>query len=1356
MKSHSPMFRCWTFITAILIATIFQPLSAQYYFKNINTDQGLSSNSVNAVMRDKQGYLWVGTNIGLNRFDGYNTQIFKHNVNNSGSLNANYILWLKQDAGGVLWIFTQLGLNVFDYQHEIVSSNYQPILAERGISDIHLLNTVCGKTKTAHFVDNYEVKIYNHTTKSIVKVAKDNREIYYQTGSFDNDDNLWLIDDACILYKVNTKNGKIITRSNYLSRSNKTFNNSMFIDKRNNLWITLNSTSLYLLNTKTNKLTDFKKDVSNAPFNSFPIRTVIEDDNNTMWIATDHGGICLLNPFDFSYKCILEDDKNPLSLSENTITALFPDTDGAIWVGTYKQGVDYYHPLNRRFTTYKIPGATNYNDINCFAEDTEGNIFIGTNGKGLFKYNLKTNTYSPVNYNSKGNIDNTIVSLLYDSKGRLWIGTYMDGLYCYNGKKFVHYFNNPKSNPILPDDNIWSLVEDANQTIWIGTLNVGFHHFDEKANKFIQFANDKNKYASIECGFRDKNNYLLFGSTWGIIMLKPNGQYHRYFNFNKNNDSFAERNYINSIAQDKKGYYWIATQSGLAIMDGVTGNYHFLNADAGLVNKSISMVLVDKSNTVWASTASGIFMLKIVDYGQLNDIKTNIVRFGKDDGLQDNKFNGKSAYLTQKGKLFFGGINGFNVIDPNKLILDKNTANVVLSKLYINNEFISIGEKVSGRVLLEKSLSYTKDITLKHDENTVTITFTALNFLHPEKNNFEYQLEGFDDKWITIDASNPKATYNNLGRGTYTFNVRVKNNGLYPNVEPTSLTIEVLPPFWWSWPAFLLYFIIVSALIVFIYRYLVDRATFELRLSKEHQERQHIEEISAMKVKFFTNLSHELRTPVSLIMLPVENMLSKNLDANLKNNLTMVLRNAKRLLFIVNQLLDFRKLEVGEITYHPVMGNIVNFIKDVTLPFMDIAQNKNIKLTVRSNVEELYTNFDHNKLERIIFNLLSNSFKYTGNRGSIDVSIFYQENNAMPIRIELSDTGIGIEKDKISNIFKPFYQAENQGTIANMGTGIGLSITYEFVRLHNGIINVESAVDKGTTFIIELPMTEERAPVLKEDLPEEELIISAESTKLPTIDSISKKSKTVLIVDDNDDFRFYLVENLRGMYNVIEANNGKIAYEKANRFIPDIIVSDVTMPVMDGYELCSKLKSEVNTSHIPIILLTANTMDEDKITGFEAGADDYISKPFNVGVLKARIRNMLIKKDEQRSKLNKQSGLDISEINLPTLDEKLLDKVNKFTLENIANTEFGIEELSKLIGMSTVYLNKKISALTGKTTSEYVRSIRLRKAAQLLEKSDMSISEVAYEVGYNSPKYFSKYFKDEYKILPSEYRKNFM
>lgn len=1335
----------------------FQNAIAEFYFKNINADQGLSSNSINAVFRDHQGYVWIGTNMGLNRYDGNNTQIFKEDPSKSNSLNDNYITSIRQDADGLLWIITKDGANKFDYYKESVSSDCSQVLAQRNIQSEHLYNVVCGKKFTAHFIDKNEIVIYNHTNHKSIKVQKDKPNTVYTCAFFDHNNYLWALDKTCTLYKINSQTGKIEARNQHLSHLKGTYNNSLFIDKRNNIWITINARRLFLFNTTNAQLIDFQSTLKQAPFNAFPIRSVIEDNNNTIWIATDHGGIFLLNPFNFNFNCIKEDEKNPYSISENSITSLFPDQDGAIWVGTFKQGVNYFHPLNRRFKTNKIPGATTNNDINCFVEDKDGNIYIGTNGNGLFKYNTKTNSYSSINYNNNININRTIVSLFFDSRNRLWIGTYMDGLYCYENGKFIHYLNNNQGPINLPDENVWSIIEDSNHEIWIGTLNVGLFKFDENLKRFTQFEFDKTKYTTIECSYKDKANNLLFGTTWGIMKITPQGKLNKYFEFHKNKDRFAERNYINSIAQDKNGYYWIATQSGLAVVDNAMKNYHFI-AETGIENKTINMVLVDKKNSIWISTNTGIYKIQISNYNQLENIKLNTLRLTKDDGLQDNKFNGKSAFQTKSGLLLFGGTKGFNIINPHLIQADKTNRNIVLTKLYINNNVIEIGDKIGGRILLEKALSHSRKITLKHNENTISISFSALNFLHPEKFNFEYQLKGFDDKWITIDASNPKASYNNLGRGTYTFNVRIKNPDTQDSAQTTSLIIEVEPPFWLSWPAYFIYLCIIVSIIVFIYRYLIEKATFELQISKELQQRKHIEEISAMKVKFFTNLSHELRTPVSLILLPVENMLSKEQDPVTRNNLTMVLRNAKRILFIVNQLLDFRKLEVGEITYHPMMGNIVAFIKDVTMPFMDIAQNKNIKLTVKSNVEELFTNFDHNKLERIVFNLLSNAFKYTANKGSIDIIITYDETKPLPICIEVNDTGIGIEKDKISSIFQPFYQADNQGSVANMGTGIGLSITNEFVKLHKGTIHVESQINKGTSFIIQLPMTENESyvPVLKEELPEEELLISNESLKIPTLENISKKNKTILIVDDNDDFRFYLVENLRTLYNIIEAIDGQIAYEKANRFLPDIIVSDVNMPVSNGFELCERLKSEVNTSHIPIILLTANTLDEDKITGFEAGADEYISKPFNVGVLKARIRNLLIKKEEQRNILSSQSPVEITDINLPTLDEKLLEKVNKYANENISNPEFSIEELSKQIGMSSVYLNKKISALTGKTTSEYVRSIRLRKAAILLEKTDKSISEIAYEVGYNSPKYFSKYFKDEYKILPSEYRKNFM
>ncbi len=1357
MKTYTVKIQYLVLLLISILSCYSSPLKAEYFFKNINTDKGLSNNSVNGIFRDHQGYLWIGTSYGLNRYDGYNIRVFKNDASKSNTLTNNYVRAVVQDVDGRLWVSTSGGYTIFDYKNESFNNNIQLILKnEFNINSSSLFNVICGKKHSVFIGDQNYAYSYNHGSKSVVKVGGEKCAIAFQSGSFDSKDNLWLMDSNYKLYRVDANTGRLIKVYNEMKEMRSAGGSFVYCDRRDNLWVTLNSQKLIFFNTKTGQSFNFSNHNQGEPFNNYPIRSIVEDNAKKIWIGTDHGGLCLLDPFTFKTEVIQEKENSDYSLSENTITALFSDLDGVIWIGTFKQGVDYYHASTRRFKTLRITGPSSNKDVNCFTEDREGNLWIGTNGRGLFKFIKKTNEYKPIDYCAKTGRDNTVVSLLTDSKGRIWIGTFMDGLYCYDGKKFKHFVYLANS-PSASDNSIWSILEDASGAIWVGTLNRSIYQLDEVSSTFAPMKNQSNPNSCVECAYRDRQNDLWFGGSSGITILSPNGKLKRNFRFDGKQDQSNERNYFNSITQDKKGYFWLATQSGLAILDKKDFKYHFLTTEEGLDNKFIFMVLVDSNNQIWVSTLSGIYMIKVLDYGDLDNLKADIVHFDKEDGLQDNKFNNKSAYYTQDKRLIFGGINGYNVIDPSKLQLQKNDPKLVFTNLIINNKQVSIGEEINGRVLLENSFNYTRRITLKYNENTIGVGFSALNFLFPEKYKYEYQLEGLDDKWITVDGASPVAIYNNLSRGNYTLNVRVKENGELQKDKMISLDIEVLPPFWLSWPAYLFYFALIMALVIFVYRFLIERATFRIRIRQETQEKKHIEEISAMKVKFFTNLSHELRTPVSLIILPVENMIMKCTDPVVKNNLTMVLRNAKRLLFIVNQLLDFRKLEVGEITYHPATGNIVRFIEDVTLPFLDIAQNKNIKLTVQSNLEELYTSFDPNKLERILFNLLSNAFKFTGNHGAINVSVMYEESRVLPIIIKVSDTGIGIEKEKLPYVFRPFYQADTKSGIANMGTGIGLSITYEFVQLHNGKIDVESEINKGTVFTIELPMNEKVSPSeAGVQFDSMEVVTLNDNSKSVSTNLNNKKKKTILIVDDNDDFRFYLVENLRGIYNVIDANNGAVGYEKAIRFNPDIIVSDVTMPEMNGYEFCTKLKTEMNTSHIPVVLLTANTLDEDKIAGFEAGADEFITKPFNVEVLHARLQNLLAKMDERRSQVRGQMDSNLSDVKLPTLDEKLLEKVIKIVNEKRSDSDFGIEELSKMVGMSSVYLNKKMTALTGKTTSEYVRSIRLKHAAHLLEHSDLTISEITYEVGYNSPKYFSKYFKDEFGILPTEYRKNFL
>ncbi len=1331
----------WLFLHLLLTTTSAQ----QYYFRNINSNQGLSSNSVNAIYRDSKGFLWIGTNLGLNRYDGYQIKTYKGDPTNPKSIADNYIYSITEDPDSFLWVGTRSGYSVFNSHNECFYNDYSFILKERGIINNKVRQFIQDKSLSAYILENHSVAIYDHEKKQTVQVKTD-KENEFIVGKIDSKRYLWLLNKQSALFKVNAETGEIIDSSNYLL--NKSINNVLiFIDSRNNIWIAYNDRNLIQYNTVTNQWHEFPYEL----FSLFSIRDIVQNGTNVC-IGTDHGGLYLIDVNSFSIKIINKTDKE-YSLSDNTINSLHSDSDGILWVGTFKYGLDCYHSSFNSFHTYKINESNLLNDINCFAEDSHGNLWIGTNDNGLYKKEKEKNTYIKIHYSPKSYEKGTIVSLFPDSKGRMWIGTFMDGLYCYSNNKFSHYTEEKDKSESI-DNSVWCIEEDTNKNIWVGTLNKGIFRFIDSENRFIKAeCTPKQISGTIECIFK-KGNELWFGTSKGIQVLSDSDKQLKQFNFTKIEDKTPEKNFINKIVQDKKGYYWICTQGGLAVLDAKMKYYHFFTAKEGIEQDLIYMAIVDKQNNIWVSTSKGLYRVQVLDYGNLTDIKVRISKYGKDDGLQDNIFNAKAGLLTKDNRVIFGGVNGYNLFNPSEIVREEKVERLLFTDLYINNQQVKVGEDMANRILLNQSLSETKNITLKYHDNNIRIEFSALDLLYPQKYKYEYKLEGVDTDWQSTDGAIPYALYTDLETGKYTLHVKATDQSGAGYVQNIGIGINVMPPFWLSWQAYLLYGILITITIFYIIKNIMLRTTLKYKIQQQQLEKKHLEEINAMKINFFTNLSHELRTPVSLIILPIENLLTQEKNWAIKNNLNMVLRNAKRLLFIVNQLLDFRKLEVGEISYNPVIGNLVSFVKDTTAVFSDMSQNKNIKLSFTSNVEELYTQFDPTKMERIIFNLLSNAFKFTPNEGRIIVSVLYNKDEHLPIKIEVSDTGIGIKKEDIPNIFKPFYQVESNGRVANIGTGIGLSVIHDFVRLHEGEISLKSDVGKGSTFTINLPqLQDDRSP---KNLPEIEETVHIEVVKPLSPPAFSPKENTILIVDDNDDFRFYLVENLRASYNIIEAENGKIGYEKAIKYIPNVIISDVMMPVTDGLELCTLLKAEKKTSQIPIILLTASVSDQHKIEALELGIDSFLTKPFNVEVLKAQIVNLIKRQQTEKSSIIGQFSEDlVSEVELNSLDEKLIKKVIAITNENLSDSSFGIEQLSKEIGISSVYLNKKISALTGKTSSEFVRSIRIKKGAALLTKTQLSISEIAYEVGYTEPKYFSKYFKEEYSILPSEYRKNY-
>jgi signal transduction histidine kinase/DNA-binding response OmpR family regulator len=715
---------------------------------------------------------------------------------------------------------------------------------------------------------------------------------------------------------------------------------------------------------------------------------------------------------------------------------------------------------------------------------------------------------------------------------------------------------------------------------------------------------------------------------------------------------------------------------------------------------------------------------------------------------------------------------------------------VVLTGLQIFNQEVRVGQERNGRVLLDSALSQTRQIVLQHRENMFTVSFAALSYLQPEKNQYAYLLEGFNDTWLKADSKTRQATFTNLDPGTYVFRVRASNNDGVWNETGTRLKIVILPPFWKSWPAFVFYSLLFLGALLLARRSIQARERLQFRIVQEHQEARRQQELNRMKTKFFTNVSHEFRTPLTLILGPLQRLTDSLSDERQKKQLELVARNARRLLSLVNQLLDFRKMETQEIPLHLAAGDVVAFVREVAASFSDLAEQKQIAFTFQAGIPQLHTRFDQDKLEKVLLNLLSNAFKFTLPGGQIALHLNQQEaqDGLKWLEIRVQDTGIGIPLEKQEQVFESFFQHDIPGTMVNQGSGIGLALTKEFVKLMGGSITLASEPDKGSCFTVRLPVPEASgmapAPLPPGDaaqhpaLPEgaggeegaatrqQDAGAEAETTAAgaeagrdqargedpePGQNRREAKKPVLLLVEDNEDFRFYLKDNLQEYYQVAEAANGGEGWQQALALIPDLVVSDIAMPGMDGVALCRKLKGDTRTSHIPVILLTANAAAESMLEGLNTGASDYITKPFNFEILQSRIRNLITLQENIRQYFRQYLAVNPREIAVTSLDEKFVVAAIALVEQQMDNPDFSVEDMGRSLGMSRTSLYKKILALTGKSPLEFIRVLRLKRAAQLLTESQLSVSEIANEVGFNTVKYFTKYFKEEFNCLPSAY-----
>ncbi|MBN8851615.1 MAG: hypothetical protein BGO55_04880 [Sphingobacteriales bacterium 50-39] len=1356
---------CLLIIGLLIVGGVGYCQVNDYPFSRLDIRDGLSDNHVDDIFKDSRGYVWFATNSGLNRYDGYSFRVFRHDEADSSSLTDDHVNRIFQGPEDKLYISTATGgLNLYDPSTEHFVPNVDAYLKARHLLRYDLTCIVPGKEGRFFFIYKDSGVYRFDAGKGAVPLrpkVRTSAEIPGGIGDakLDSSGGLWLSYGKGRLERIDLQGNAITFYSDMLQeKAPVLYGYKLFIDSKDKLWLYAPGTlwGLWEFDPHTGKFSHFDKDSGNVRLSGDIVSYITEDDKGLMWIASDQGGVDLLDQEKHTVRNLHNSDEER-SLPENTISVLYKDNTGTIWAGTLKKGVGYYHQNMLRFPLYRRQpgqqGSLPNDDVACFAEDGKGNIWIGTDGGGLIYFDRTRRTFTQYRHEARDPnslSSDVVISLAAGHDGKLWIGTYQGGLDCYDGRRFIHYRHRDADLSSLSDNNIYSLREDVDGVLWVGTMTGGLDRMDRATGKFyhnnfsMPYSIHSNYIASLE---EDSLSNLWIGTVYGIDVLNRSTGKYMYFT---NESSKLSDNIVFGMLCDHEGNMWAATRNGLSVMAPGRDTFQVFHMKDGLPSNIVVKVLEDRDHFLWVSTSGGLSRLTVTKDG--GHFRIKCLNFDEYDGLQGRDFNQGAALRTREGELLFGGANGFNLFKPGSIGRDEQVPPVVLTGLQLYNKDVP----------LPPSLLKDSELVLSYDENNFTLQFAALSYINVRKNQYRYRLKGFDKDWMQTDGRNRRVTYTNIDPGEYVFQVKASNSDGVWNDKGITVRVIVKPPFWKTGFAYFVYVLIIVALLYIGRVRIIRRARAKFALAEERREALRVHELDRMKIKFFTNLSHEFRTPLTLILSPVDKLIRSMEDAGRRQLAMTIERNAKRLLHLVNQLLDLRKMEVNELKLNMRGGDIAAFIKTTVESFNDLAEERGIVFRYETQLEQLPALFDKDKVERILFNLLSNAFKFTSTGGSVVVQLAAAERDAQSMLLELNvrDTGIGIPPALKGKIFESFFQGDAPGHIRNQGTGIGLAITREFVEMHGGTIQVESIPDKGSCFTVLLPVTLlaesslEHSP-LSGGEDGESAAKTAEPVDNPMPSSAGGVRRfKVLLVEDDDDFRFYLKDNLSSLFTILEAANGKEGWQKTLAAQPDLVVSDVNMPLMDGLELSRKIKSDERVRHIPVILLTALSSEQDQLRALGMGVNDYISKPFNVEILVSRIRNLLEYRGTVEDTAKKRVHIEPVDVVAGPEEtaEDFIRQAAEILEKNIANPDFSVDEWSRELGLSRTTLYKRVLSATGTTPISFIRNFRMKRAAQLLEKTKHNVAEVAYMVGFNNPKYFARYFKEVYGKLPSVYQ----
>lgn len=1338
----------------LLINAIFTPCSSQsqVLFGKLNQTKGLSNDRVSSIVKEKNGFVWIGTENGLNRFDGNKIRIYnKQNCN----ISSNDISDLLIDKNGKIWIATfGGGLNLYNPTTDKFV-NFKNISNNNTSIPSNELNTLFEDSKGTIWIgtksgfSSFNEKSQNFTNyqfdiKNVYSISHNDVRSIYEDGN----KNLWIGTFGGGLNKFDP-NVRKFYRIKSATTISPDYIHSLCGINRDEILIGTSGKGLLTLDIKN---LSFQKKRYGIEKTINIVRCIKKTQNGAIWVGTDGVGLFRINNINSKNPIVnnyTNDFQSESSISSNAIYALMEDENANIWAGTAWNGVDLL-TLNKDFIF--IPSTSKGESpisVLSVYKNKEA-LFMGLDGKGLNVFNNETNNIKRYNSASKNSIGDDYIQYIYEAKDKtLWIGTFVNGLVNFNYKtgSFSQFKQNLGDSKSLSFNDVRYIVEDEKNNFWIATWGGGLNYLDVKTKEFKSFkekSGDKNALSSNNILSLQKDHHLIWLATFGggLNLLDTKTNQFKAFRSIEGNPNAISSDYLYSVLKDSKGNIWLGTAGeGINMLNTKTQKINRFDNFKNVRYQTVMSIVEDNKGLIWFSTKQGVF-----NYDYTTKTFKNFSNLNED-------YHINSGFKDENGMLYFGCSKGVVKFNPETIKAKNVTPKVKFTSFKLYNNEVAIGEDE----ILKKNISFSEKISLKHDQDVITFEFAAMLFPSSASCEYQIKMDNFDENWRSIGKEG-SATYTNLSPGKYVFKVRSRELGSEWSNQFSALNITIQKPFWLEWWAFVIYIILgILTLYVFI-KYIISWENMKADLRFEKFSHEKDAELYNLKQDFFTNISHEIRTPVTLILSSINKLLKNDAfsDNQQQNPLGTIKKNGEYLLNLVNELLDFRKLEHQQIMIKVFKSDWVKFCKEIYLSFKEFAYQKNIAFEFECSSSSIELWFDKNQMEKVLYNLFSNALKFTSTGGAIKLSITETETE---VQVQLVDEGIGISKKHLSKIFNRFYQANDINTESGKGFGLGLTISQEIIKLHQGEISVKSKKGAGSTFTIILKKGNSffNAAEIGASETNDELIENYFSTKQDNTQVLSQisvnKEQTLLVVEDNIDICNYIVELLSDEFTILQAFNGKEGLEMALEKSPDLIISDVMMPIMDGIELTHHLKTNVTTSHIPVILLTARASFNNKMEGFETGADDYITKPFNEALLRARIKNILKNRSILHEKFHSEDTTAIGELVKNKKDQEFLENLGQFIEKNIDSDNLSVNLLAQELGMSHSVIYKKLKTLTGLSLVEYMRDYRLKKAKQLLITKQFSINEVCYQVGYSDRKYFSKLFKERFGNPPTFYMK---